>query len=184
MTHVVSLADLQSRTGTAQLRIFTGRSTKTVDVDYTHSTHHGHDYHSFEINGTDYEQVYSWDAVKDFMILGYDSDGWRGFIVPIWDEPDVDATVVAGIVAEMRKSINFLDLVEAIPYEDRMDLAQNYFDPTVVAAVCLAAGQFDISVMYQFITDEITKMSGQQQKLIDSIEASMKSFGITGIKFV
>lgn len=185
MNHAVSLLDLQSRgSGTADLRIFTGHGTRTVQVEYEQHHAHGHTYHEFMINGTDYEQVYSWDALKDFMILGYDSDGWTGFIVPIWDEPDVDPAVVNGIVAEMRKTINFLDLAEAIPYEDRMDMAANYFNPTVVAAICLAAGRFDVSVMYEFIKDQLAGFGAQQDKMMQSIDSMLGQFGITGVKFV
>src|SRR5690606_12938651 len=116
--------------------IFTGRSNRIVDVEYhSHSYGNGHVSHNYEINGTDYVPVYDWDAIKDFPVLGYDSDGWRGFIVPIWDEPDVDVNVINNIVADMRQNINFMDLKDAIPYEDALETANNLFDPAVVAAV-------------------------------------------------
>lgn len=184
MIHVVSLTDLQSRSGTAQLRIFTGSANRIVDVDYEQHQHSSYTNHVYEIDGTVYEPVYSWDAIKDFPVLGYDSDGWRGFIVPLWDEPDVDVAVIQNIVAEMRKDINFMDLADAIPFEDRLEVAQNFFNPTLVAAVCLGKSKFDISVMYEFINAQLTEWVGDQAKMIKSIEASMAQLGITGIKFV
>lgn len=186
MTHAVDWNDLiarnSSKSNPVDLRIFSYGKNRTIKVYYEPR------YDSLYI-ATDYDERH-YDRTSYGEILGdyapwatrRDSGDIVGSFVPIWGEPDLDANVITLITEDLRKTLNFMDVKDAIPYDDALAVTSELFSEDYVAAACLWAKKFDISAPIEYINQYIQDCTGAQMKLKQHVIDQFANLGVN-IKF-